>query len=34
MSANMINLELNEDVDKPILENQIQAAILANIGKP
>ena len=34
MSANMINLEINEDVVKPILEKQIQAAILANIGNP
>lgn len=34
MSANMINLEINENVVKPILEKQIQAAILANIGNP
>lgn len=34
MSANMINLGINEDVVKPILEKQIQAAILANIGNP
>ena len=32
MSANMINLGINEDMVKPILEKQIQAAIMANIG--
>lgn len=32
--SNMINLGINEDMVKPILEKQIQAAILANIGNP
>ena len=32
MSGNMINLGINEDMVKPILEKQIQAAIMANIG--
>ncbi|MDD4565489.1 MAG: hypothetical protein PHE79_08485, partial [Eubacteriales bacterium] len=30
----MMNLEINEDMVKPILEKQIQAAVLANIGNP
>jgi hypothetical protein len=34
MSANMINLGMHEDVVKPILEKQIQAAIHAIIGNP
>ena len=34
MSANMINLGIDENIVKPILEKQIQAAILANIGNP
>lgn len=32
--TNMINLKLNEDMIKPVLEKQIQAAVLANIGEP
>lgn len=32
MSGNMINLGINEDMVKPILEKQIQAAIMANLG--
>lgn len=32
MSGSMINLGINEDMVKPILEKQIQAAIMANIG--
>lgn len=32
--TNMINLGISEDMVKPILEKQIQAAILANIGNP
>lgn len=32
--SNMINLGISEDMVKPILEKQIQAAILANIGNP
>lgn len=31
---NMVSLELNEDMVKPVLEKQIQAAVLANIGNP
>lgn len=31
---NMINLGINEDMVKPILEKQIQTAIMANIGNP
>lgn len=34
MGDNMINLGINEDMVKPILEKQIQAAIIANIGNP
>lgn len=34
MSEKMMSFELNEDMVKPILEKQIQTAILANIGKP
>lgn len=34
MSTNMINLGINEDVVKPILDKHIQAAVLANIGNP
>lgn len=30
----MMSLEINEDMVKPILEKQIQAAVLANIGNP
>ncbi|MDP4158192.1 MAG: hypothetical protein Q8911_00305 [Bacillota bacterium] len=32
--SNMINLGISEDMVKPILEKQIQAAILANMGNP
>ena len=32
--SNMVTLGINEDMVKPILEKQIQAAILANIGNP
>lgn len=31
---NMINLGINPDMIKPILEKQIQTAVLANIGNP
>jgi hypothetical protein len=31
---NMINLGINADMVKPIIEKQIQAAIMANIGNP
>lgn len=34
MSNNMINLGINEDMIMPVLEKQIQAAIMANIGNP
>lgn len=34
MSEKMMSLELNEEMVKPIIEKQIQAAIMANIGKP
>lgn len=30
----MMSLEINEDMVKPIIENQILAAIMANIGNP
>lgn len=32
--SNMINLGINEDIVKPILEKQIEAAVIANIGDP
>jgi DNA-binding transcriptional regulator YhcF (GntR family) len=34
MSEKMMSFELNEEMVKPILEKQIQTAILANIGNP
>lgn len=34
MSEEMMSLRINEDMVKPILEKQIQAAIMANIGNP
>jgi dsDNA-binding SOS-regulon protein len=32
--SEMVSLQINEDMVKPILEKQIQAAIVANIGDP
>lgn len=32
--SNMINLGINEDMVKPILQKQIEAAVLANLGNP
>jgi len=34
MGNEMMSLQINQDMVKPILEKQIQAAILANIGNP
>ena len=34
MATDMVSLQINEDMVKPILEKQIQAAIMANIGDP
>jgi len=34
MANEMMSLKINEDMVKPILEKQIQAAIMANIGNP
>lgn len=33
-SENMINLGINEDIVKPILEKQIQAAVIKSLGNP
>jgi len=34
MGNEMMSLQINQDMVKPILEKQIQAAIMANIGDP
>jgi len=34
MANEMMSLQINEDMVKPILEKQIQAAVIANIGNP
>jgi len=34
MANEMMSLQINEDMVKPILEKQIQSAIMANIGDP
>lgn len=33
-NTNMVSLAINEDMVKPILQKQVEAAILANIGNP
>ena len=34
MGKEMMSLQINEDMVKPVIEKQIEAAILANIGNP
>lgn len=34
MKSDMVSLQINEDMVKPILEKQIQAAVMAGIGNP
>lgn len=34
MEKSMVNLNISEEIVRPIIEKQVQAAVLANIGNP